>query len=81
MTGVLDSATLGRRRTMLYFTVTSVLGSLLLAFTWCMGPGALFAGNVLMRSSIVVPYNIMYQLLKSQCVVTLKHKYARTLTF
>jgi hypothetical protein len=81
MTGVLDSPTLGRRRTMLYFTVVSVLGSLLLSFTWYMGPGALFAGNVLMRFSVLVPYTIMYELLKSQYTVTLKHKCTGALNF
>jgi len=80
MTGVLDSPTLGRRRTMLYFTVVSVLGSLLLSFTWYMGPGALFAGNVLMRFSVLVPYTIMYELLKSQYIVTFKHKCTGALT-
>ena len=59
-TGILESPTIGRRKTMLYFTVVTAVFGLLLTFTWYMGPSVLFAGNVFMRCAGLVPYEIMY---------------------
>jgi hypothetical protein len=59
-TGVLDSPDIGRRRTMLYLTIVSVFGALVLSFTWYMGPGVLFSGNAVMHLAGLIPYEIMY---------------------
>ncbi len=59
-TGMMESPTVGRRKTMLYFTVVTIVFGLVLTFTWYMGPSVLFAGNVFMRCAGLVPYEIMY---------------------
>jgi len=57
---VIDSPDYGRRGTMLYLAAASVLAALSLSFTWRMGLNTFFAGNLVMRSVGVLPYEIMY---------------------
>ena len=57
---VIDSPDYGRRGTMLYLAAASVSAALSLTFTWRMGLNTFFAGNLVMRSVGVLPYEIMY---------------------